>query len=349
MSSLAEAIVATLAGWGAEPDEALQLERRIFGTTDPRRIALSIEGFCVDALGAPIVDCLFWRSHMGSVSGVQLADGRRVVIKAYPATADLGSVHFFKDLTHLTAAYRVQRFLVERGFPCPPPILGPTPIEQGYAVVEEMVSVGVEADAHDPAIRRAMGETLAHLVKLTRELGPMPDLAPRQPRGTVWPTPDHAMFNFDATSKGAEWIDELARSAQPALARDPSPLVTGHMDWRTEHFRFVDGAVGVIYDWDSLAYTREAAVVGVAAATFTATWDIPVLVSPTPDETESFIADYESARGLPFTPAEREALFAQVTYARAYGARAEHARDPTTTHFSPGSLRAGLMRHRDAI
>jgi hypothetical protein len=349
MSSLAEAIVATLAGWGAEPDEALQLERRIFGTTDPRRIALSVETFCAKVLGATVVDCLFWRSHMGSVSGVQLADGRRVVIKAYPATADLGSVHFFKDLSHLNAVYHVQRFLVERGFPCPPPILRPTSIEQGYAVVEEMVSVGAQVDAHDPAIRRMMAETLARLVSLTRELGPMPDLAPRQPRGTVWPMPHHTMFNFDATTRGAEWIDELARSAQPALARDPSPLVTGHMDWRTEHFRFVDGAVGVIYDWDSLAYTREAAVVGVAAATFTATWDIPVLVSPTPEETDSFIAEYASARGLPFTPAEREAILAQVIYTRAYGARAEHSRDPTTTHFSPGSLRAGLLLHRDTI
>jgi hypothetical protein len=349
MSTLAEAIVATVAGWGAEPDEALQLERHIFGSTDPRRIAQSVEAFCATGLGAAIVDCLFWRSNMGSVSGVQLADGRRVVIKAYPSTADPGSAHFFKDLAHLTAVHRVQRFLVERGFPCPPPILGPAPIEQGYAMVEEVVDIGAQVDAHDPAIRRAMAETLARLVTLTQELGPVPDLAPRHPRGTVWPTPHHAMFNFDATAVGAEWIDELARCAQPALARDTSSLVIGHMDWRTEHFRFVDGAVGVIYDWDSLAYTREAAVVGVAAATFTNTWDLPVLVSPSPEETRAFIAEYESARGRRFTPVEHEALLAQVTYTRAYGARAEHALEPTATRFSPGSLRAGLILHREAM
>lgn len=349
MSTLAEAIVATVAGWGPEPEEALQLERRIFGSTDPVRIAQSIERFCIDALGAAVVRCLFWRSHQGSVSGVQLADGRQVVIKAYPSTADQGSIQSFKDLAHLTATHRVQRFLVEHGFPCPPPILGPTPIERGYALVEKVVAIGELVDAHDPAIRRAMAETLARLVMLTRELGPIPDLAPRHARGIVWPTPHHAMFNFDATAAGAAWIDELARSAQPALAADPSPLVIGHMDWRTEHFRFVDGTVGVVYDWDSLAYTSEVEVVGVAAAMFTATWDMPVLVSPRPEETGAFITEYESACGRRFTPTEQEALFAQVTYTRAYSARAEHAMEPTTTDFSPGSFRAGLLCHRDAM
>jgi hypothetical protein len=348
MRTLAEAIIATVAGWGAEPDEALQLERRIFGSTDPERIGQSLEAFCAGVLGAPVADCLFWRSHMGSVSGVQLADGRRVVIKAYPATAEQGSAHFFADHAHLSAVQRVQRYLVERGFACPPPILGPTPIEHGYAMVEQMVTSGAQVDAHDPAIGSAMAGALARLVSLTRELGPMPDLAPPQARGLVWPTPHHAMFDFAATTAGAEWIDELARLAQPALARDPSPLVVGHMDWRTEHFRFLDGAVAVIYDWDSLSYTSEAAVVGVAAATFTATWDIPVLVSPRPEETDAFIAAYESARGRRFTPAEQEAIDAQVTYTRAYGARAEHAMDPTATNFAPGSLRAGLLLHRDA-
>lgn len=349
MGTLCDAIVATVAGWGAEPDQALHLEQRIFGSTDPLRIAQCIEAFCTNVLGTAVVDCLFWRSNMGSVSGVHLADGRRAVIKAYPSTADEGSLHFFTDFAHLTAVHRVQRFLVGRGFPCPSPVLGPTPIEHGYALVEEMVAPGAQVDAHDPAIRRVMAETLARLVTLARALGPMPDLAPRHARGTVWPTPHHAMFNFDATAAGAEWIDELARAAQPALARDPSPLVVGHMDWRTEHFRFVEGTVGAIYDWDNLSYTREAAVVGVAAATFTATWDIPVLVSPTPEETSAFVAEYEAARGLRFTLAEHEALRAQVTYTRAYGARAEHAGDPTAACFSPGSLRAGLLLHREVM
>lgn len=273
MGTLCDTIVATVAGWGAEPDQALHLEQRIFGSTDPLRIAQCIEAFCTNVLGAAVVDCLFWRSNMGSVSGVHLADGRRAVIKAYPSTAAQGSLHFFTDLAHLTAVHRVQRFLVERGFPCPSPVLGPMPTEHGYALVEEMVASGAQVDAHDPAIRRVMAEALVRLVTLARALGPMPDLAPRHARGTVRPTPHHAMFNFDATAAGAERIDELARAAQPALARDPSPFVVGHMDWRTEHFRFVEGTVGAIYD---------SAVVGVAAVTFTATWDIPVLVSPTP-------------------------------------------------------------------
>src|SRR5664279_3000445 len=101
-------IVARLAAWGAQPDEALHLERRIFGSTDPASIAQKVEVFCVEQLGAPVVDCLFWKSSMGSVSGVVLADGRRVVIKAHPPSV---------AKVRLAAEHRVQRFLAGHGFP----------------------------------------------------------------------------------------------------------------------------------------------------------------------------------------------------------------------------------------
>ena len=32
----------------------------------------------------------------------------------------------------------------------------------------------------------------------------------------------------------------------------PAELVVGHHDWSGKHFRFADGRVTVVYDWDSL-------------------------------------------------------------------------------------------------
>ncbi len=214
MSTIAEMIAAKLASWGAQPDEALHLERQIFDSTDPAHIGRSVETFCIEQLDAPVVDCLFWNSSMGSVSGVVLADGRRVVIKAHPPSV---------AESRLAAVHRVQQFLVGRGFPCPKPIAGPLPIDYGYALVEELVDHGSMVDAHDPVIRRIMAETLARLTALTGELGPLPELAPRSVDDNpdaLWPPPHNAMFDFETTTAGAEWIDQLGRSARRIIRGD---------------------------------------------------------------------------------------------------------------------------------
>jgi hypothetical protein len=253
----------------------------------------------------------------------------------------------------LAAVHRVQRFLVGRGFPCPKPIVGPLPIDNGFAMVEELVDNEVMLDAHIPAIRRSMAETLARLTALTRELGPMPELATSRSvddsADALWPPPHNAMFDFEATTAGAEWIDDLARPARRIMRDDSTPLVIGHIDWKTEHFRWNNHTLSVVHDWDSLAYVREAAMLGGAAATFTTTWDMPVLLSPRPEEAQAFIREYESARGTPFTAAEHEIILAHETFTRAYGARCEHSRDQNAIYFPPGSLRAGLALHREAL
>jgi hypothetical protein len=85
----------------------------------------------------------------------------------------------------------------------------------------------------------------------------------------------------------------------------------------------------VVYDWDSLVLERELILVGIAAATFTATWYLPVRVAPTMDEARHFVSDYEAARGAAFSVEDRQQIDAAATYALAYSARCEHALDPT--------------------
>ena len=52
---------------------------------------------------------------------------------------------------------------------------------------------------------------------------------------------------------------------------------------------------------------------------------------PTYEETCAFIAEYEVARGKPFTPDEHQTLKAAEIYGLAYGARCEHALKPEGT------------------
>jgi hypothetical protein len=66
--------------------------------------------------------------------------------------------------------------------------------------------------------------------------------------------------------------------------------------------------------------------VGAAAYAFTANWSRDDLVYlPTLEEALAFVADYERARGAPFTAAEHRAARASLVYMMAYSARCGHS------------------------
>jgi hypothetical protein len=143
----------------------------------------------------------------------------------------------------------------------------------------------------------------------------------------LWPVPHNALFDFEATVAGAEWIDEIAGKAKKILDNSPGRMVVGHADWSVKHFRFKGGKVSVIYDWDSLRLGKETNLVGHAATHFPYTeyFDVPRRASP--EEARYFVEGYESAREAPFSEEERAAVSAAATYGLAYTARCEHAID----------------------
>ncbi len=332
---LAQLIAEAGADWVDWP-----VERAIFGTTDPAAITVEIERFARQELGSPVREPLFFESSVGSVFGLRLGDGREVVIKAHQPN---------EPLDYLNAVHTVCRHLGESGFPCPRPLLAPRPLGLGHGTVEELRADGDWADAHDPAVRRRMAELLAILIDLGRDVVDLPGLRPgllsRIEEGRIWPRPHSAIFDFEATATGAEWIDELAMRARCVLRQPTGERVLGHVDWSVKHFRFRDGEVTAIYDWDSLAVDCEPVIVGEAARGFTFTWRIPVRLAPSLDESRAFVSEYETARGTPFTPAERETAGAAAVYALAYTARCEHCLGSRT----PGNALDALATHGEEL
>jgi hypothetical protein len=206
------------------------------------------------------VSCFAFEVSVGAVFGLVLRDGSRVALKVH-----VGRV----GEDYLVAAQRVQRQLFDRGFPCPEP-LG---VRQ-RATMEEWRDEGNYRDAHEPEVRRAIAEQLAALLGATAEIEPISGLDPFFPRTSdpLWPVPHNVLFDFDATARGAEWIDEIALTAKQRRDARSGPHVIGHHDWVTKHFRF-DKSLRptVIYDWDSISTELETSFVGEAAATFTYT------------------------------------------------------------------------------
>jgi hypothetical protein len=105
------------------------VEVGVFETAEPARVASHLTVFAEGVLGSVVVDGLFYGSSSGCVLGVVLDDYRQVVIKAYQR--QWGS-------DFLNAVQRIQHHLALVGFPCPRPLVGPTPTGPALATVEEL-------------------------------------------------------------------------------------------------------------------------------------------------------------------------------------------------------------------
>jgi hypothetical protein len=345
-TALAATIQAQFDEWDDGPPAA---EPVIFGTIDAQEIAALADRFCAETFGSSVVEPLFYRSSVGAVFGVALTDGRRVVVKAHQPDA---------DRAFLEAVHAVQHRLGSQGFPCPQPLLAPTPFARGFATAETLLDQGDYQDAHQPWVRRAITAALAEQVRLAAPLASHPGFRASHyaSAGTdpdrLFPKPHSAMFDFEATSAGAEWIDDLARRAKlrvAALADQVGPLVVGHSDWSTKHFRFVDTEIRAVYDWDSLRLASEPVVIGRGAHAHCAAYDTPlsgtVHNAPSYEEVVAFIEGYEAARGEAFTPAQRSTAAAACVYSLAYSSRCSHSLDPQLSHvrtFEPGTWRDSL-------
>jgi hypothetical protein len=307
----------TIGTWLAD-DELPLIVRDLFADVSPAGVAAALREMEVRLLGAAIDRTEMFGAGVGCVHGGRLPDGRRVVVKLH---APRVSVPF------LEAMQEVQRHLSADGFPCPQPLAGPLRFERATATAESLLDRGTDADAHEPAVRRLMAATLAWLIERCRPLARLDALRDHPMRvapGALWPVPHEPRFDFEATSAGAEWIDRIAAEALAVPAA--GDWVVGHADWRVEHLRFERGAVSAVYDWDSVHIDREPALVGAAAYAFTANWSREDLVYlPTLEEALAFVADYEQARGAPFTGAEHRVARASLVYRMGYSARCGHS------------------------
>jgi hypothetical protein len=146
-------------------------------------------------------------------------------------------------------------------------------------------------------------------------------------RGAVlWP-PSHRSFATleDAVSDEARWIDPVGLRARAVIEAHLAPALPVHSDWGVKNVRFRGDAICAVYDWDSLVAGSEAEMVGRAAVQFTAQWDFSARLTPEAAEERAFVADYERARGRPFSSSERDVLDAAAMYSVAQLARLELA------------------------
>lgn len=296
------------------------VELDAFGTADASHIAAIIDTFAREQLGSGIAGYLFYAASIGSTHGVELEDGRRVVIKVRPPAET--NLCLPLDRSSLEQIVAAQRHLARAGYPCPTPLLGPVSLARGLATVETWHDGGQTRDGHDPQVRALLAAGLHDHAAI---LDPLVATARAThfdiPRDTLFPQPHSKLFAPSDADEDTGWVRNLARRAREIAEAVPSRPRLGHCDWRVEHVRFRGNEIAATYDWDSVALVPELRLVGVNAHGHTADWSQSAIRRvPTFQGIVSFIADYEHTRDSPFRADEHRSALAWAAYWIAYGA-----------------------------
>lgn len=272
----------------------------------------AMAAWCERALGAPPVRELFGRRQASRVAGVELADGRRVVVK-----------HRRDENGRAAACLAVQGALADRGFPCPRPLTPVSIVVEDAVHAEEYVPGGEVLVGDDPATAARFGALYArtlHLIATLTAVAPLPN--PSWVRWSeevafprLWWQPE-----WVTTAPMPHIIDDTASRVRRRLAGCALPVVLGHADWETQNIRWHGDAPHVVHDWDSLAALPEAALVGVASGTFASNGE--ATLAPV-ESSAAFLYEYQSVRGRSFDREEREIAWAASLWPAVYNARTQ--------------------------
>ncbi len=293
----------------------------LFGRIDEGEATGAVSSWCLRVLGSPVRRVVFWVEGVGWAVGLELQDGRDVVVKV---------VRPDQTVARLRAVQGVQRLLVADGFPAPMPLAGPAALASGLAFAEELHDVGVVPNGHLPEDRREMAAGLARLVDACDAVDPASwaDLALGRPAWAnysskeLWPVPHRPDVDMAAAGEGSETLDELARLSKRVLcAAGDERLIIGHTDWEAQNLRFENDRLVMVYDWDSLVVERESVIVGLASAVFCGRSETGLGDVPTEAEQDAFLAEYQNAAAHEFTAAEQTVALAAASWVTAYNAR----------------------------
>jgi len=294
--------------------------------------------WCRRWLGAEPVRVLFRVCHISTVTGLQLADGREVVLKVRPTAP------------RLHACFEVQQQLWAAGFPCPRPLAGPASLGLMLVTAERFVPGGTRLPRGRDSVR-LFAEALAWLVALA----PLPAALPTLEPSPYWMQWDH---DLDGTwpadpdvdlngHEGPAWLDDLAARARRRLLRAALPPVVGHGDWESQNLRWQARQLHVVHDWDSVVARPEATIAGAAAIVFPASGTLNE--QATIDQSARFLEAYAAARGRSFTREEEEVAWAAGLWVQAYKAKkatvtgsGQHLLDPLAQEAEARQRRAGV-------
>lgn len=274
-----------------------------------------LSDWCDKYIGTRPRQVLFRKGHLSVVVGLQMIDGRLVVVKMRPPD------------DRIAGCVAVQRHLFEHGFPCPQPLAGPWPLGDATATAEALVPGGSAlesaADVHSQ-----LAALLADLVRMAPSPSEVPSLEPPPPwvgwahsEPGIWPRPDDLDLSLN-DHPGPRWIDETAARIRDRLARVDAHPVVGHLDWESHNIRRLGDQSYLVDDWDSVGSLCEMAIAGAAATVYPSSHDGSV-VGATIEQTDAFLRSYQRVRGASWRPEQEQVCWAAGLWVITYNAKKE--------------------------
>jgi hypothetical protein len=270
--------------------------------------------WCTRWLGAPPAAELFETGYLSTVKGLRLADGREVVVKVRPR------------MPRLAGCAVVHRALWTAGFPCPEPLVDLRPLD-GYAATAEALVLDAGRPPPQTEVARLSAAGLARLVELAPDPRSVPSLAPSPSFAGwdhagpgLWPAPEDRDVDLNACPE-PRWLDRVAATVRDCLRGHRGDLVIGHGDWHPENLCWHDSRLIAVHDWDSVICQPEAAIAGLAAASFLGI-DGPASLADVEDSA-AFLDAYQDARGRRLTSGDYAACWAAGLWQRAFDAKTE--------------------------
>jgi Phosphotransferase enzyme family len=269
----------------------------------------AITEWCVETFGSGPAATLFEGGYLSQVIGIELFNGRRIVVKAR------------EWQERLVACAQVQLALFASGFPAPKLLVGPDRWRDAYAISAEQFVEGGDQAPDVPGMARRFAEGLALLVRLAPSPSDIGTLAPSPPwvgwdraDEALWPEPDDRDGDLNAHG-GNPWLDDIGRSVRARLLGTASPCVVGHGDYYSQNVQWHGDELLAVHDWDSVVAQPEAAIVGQAAAMW-----CPGEVA-TVEQTEEFLDGYLIALGVARSKGWIEDSWAAGLWVRAFEAK----------------------------
>ncbi len=298
------------------PPSLTDTERAVYGPVAFDDLRAFLSAWSNHRWGSPIAEIVFRAGRIDIVWGVELADGRAVVIKIHRPPADVSAI---------ATSQEAQRLLAGAGYPCATP-LAPAEERDGHVLTAEELVAGDPPDGRDPESRRLLADGLARHIDILAHQGDLTRRAGRGPswcryQNGPWPVPHDTLVDFTTTTSGYGWLDDFGREASEQILahRDPDQVVVGHADWYAGNTAVVDGVLIGTFDWELVADT-EAVIAGFAAACYAASSTGSGGLSD-PEEAAAFLRDYDTARGRRSGDREQRTAAGAVAWIIAFNAR----------------------------
>jgi Ser/Thr protein kinase RdoA (MazF antagonist) len=291
-------------------------ELAIYGAVTTVELLAFLDVWTTSRLGSSIARVRFRAGRINVVWGVDLANGRAVVIKTHRPPADVDAIRVTHD---------AQRVLVEAGFPCALPLAGPEDVG-GHVLTAETLMPGTTPNGRNPGHRLLLADGLARHIDILRDHADLVRRAGVGPswcryQAGPWPEPHDTVVDFRSTPAGFEWLDAFGRRAadQVLAHREPEHVVVGHADWYAGNTAVSGDVLTGTFDWELVADT-EAVIAGMAAACYGASCTGSAGLS-TPEEAVQFLCDYDGVRSQPLRSTERRAAAGAAAWILAFNAR----------------------------